>query len=80
MKKHRLRGLKSSQPRVSISALTCLMYYLARDLLMRTYIFLPVELMIFLPLNGLAALSPRSHRDQWTVDGAGLGWCSPLGS
>lgn len=80
MKKQRLRGLKSSQPRVSISALTCLMYYLVRDLLMRTYIFLPVELMIFFPLNGLAALSPHRHRNRWTVDRAGLGWCLPLGS
>lgn len=40
---------------------------------MRTYIFFPVELMIFLPLNSLAALSLHGRHDQWAVDGPGLG-------
>lgn len=46
---------------------------------MRTYIFFPVELMIFLPLNSLAALSLHRRHHQWAVDGPGLGKCSPLG-
>lgn len=71
MKNQRLRGLKSSQPRVSISALPCLMDYSAGDLLMHTYILLPVELMIFLPQNGLCSLPSTG-----AVAGAGLG--SPL--
>lgn len=82
MKKQRLHGLKSSQARVSISALPCLMDYSARDLLMGSYIVLPVELMIFLPQNGLSALSPPLGAVARAGLGCGqsrAGLLSPLG-